>query len=125
MADRRSRWRQLRSAFGAGSAGAALTSLVTAGVDMSLLDEGTFVGAAFGAGVVDESVAEGVAVVDGGVLLSAGAAVVEGCCIGCCISCDGAAGAGSVVVCADTKPTVPTMVAAAMAAVRVLEAFIE
>lgn len=31
---------------------------------------------------------------------------------------------GVVLVCADTKPTVPTIVAAAMAEIRVLEAFI-
>jgi hypothetical protein len=93
----------LRSAFGSGSAGEALlTSLVTAGVDMSLLDEGTLVGAALGAGVVDESVVEGVVVVDGlvdgVVLLSAGGVMVDGC----CIWVDGVVVAGSVVVCAET-----------------------
>jgi hypothetical protein len=85
----------LRSAFGSGSAGEALlTSLVTAGVDMSLLDEGKLVGAALGAGMVDESVVEGVGDV------SAGIGVV-GCCwtwsvVGVELL------AGSVVVCAET-----------------------
>jgi hypothetical protein len=81
---------QLRSAFGAGSAGAAFTSLVTAGVDMSLLDEGTFDGAAFGAGIVP---------VGAGMLVSAAGVVVID---GCCMVCEGVVFAGSVVVCAET-----------------------
>ncbi|WP_448170905.1 hypothetical protein [Rhizobacter fulvus] len=90
---------QLRSAFGAGSAGAAFTSLVTAGVDMSLLDDGTFDGAAFGAGIVDGPVAEGVVPVGAGMLVSAAGVVVVD---GCCMVCEGVVFAGSVVVCADT-----------------------
>ncbi|MBC8058432.1 MAG: hypothetical protein H7Y61_17820 [Rhizobiales bacterium] len=51
--------------------------------------------------------------------------VVDGVCVctGSVLWADDGA-AGSVLVWADTKPTVPTIVAAAMAEIRVLEAFI-
>jgi hypothetical protein len=62
-------------------------------------------------------------------------ALASGVAAGCCVSCWAvgfgigsvacAAGvAGESEVCADTKPTVPTIAAAEIAAMRVLEAFI-
>ncbi|HWH84570.1 MAG TPA: hypothetical protein VNU71_20265 [Burkholderiaceae bacterium] len=109
---------QLRSAFGCGSAGAAEVSL-------GLLEDG----AVDESGVVDCAGAAGWA---GAALLSD-----DGCGDGVLLSCAGAVlfGIGSglvaagwvwslVAVCADTKPTAPTIVAAAIAAVRVLSALI-
>jgi len=117
---------QLRSAFGCGSAGAAEVSLELLDGTLDepeLLESGVVDCDGIGwAGVAERSAAgaallsaAGVALV-GGALRSAGIALFG---IGSGLVAAGCA-ASFVVVWADTKPSVPTIVAAAMAAVRVL-----
>jgi fumarate reductase subunit D len=107
--------RQFRSAFGAGSFKAAVVSVLVVVVvvlELGIVEVVELSDEVVGAALL--SIAGEVVVVVVVVVLSAGCvAVVEPCML------------ESLFVCAETKPTVPRMAAAARVALKALDAFME